>query len=93
VSGDIGTAARTGLSNQNLSATFIVAMWHQATSVSGDDGGLGGDTQRTAEAPWPKRLAALGDVRPLDHNKDSRVAARLFKTHNAIRFRAQPKIV
>ena len=89
MSGDIGAAARTGLSNQNLSATFIVAMWHRASGV----GGLGGDTQRTAEAPWPKRLAASGDVRPLDHNKDSRAATRLFKTHNVIRFRAQPKIV
>jgi len=26
----------------------------------GTRGGLGGDTQRTAEAPWPERLAARG---------------------------------
>jgi hypothetical protein len=33
------------------------------------------------------------DVRPLDHNKDSRVYDAAVQTQNGIDFRVQPKIV
>jgi hypothetical protein len=51
------------------------------------------DTQRTRRGLWPERLAALGDVRPLDHNKDSRAYGAAVQTRNVIDFRAQPEIV